>query len=219
VAQTNNGALLNRANAVFPIAMSPASWPTLLSVARLAAAPIVAGLIFWANASAFTQGAAYTALLYAIAAALFIVAALTDALDGWLARRYGAATALGAALDHAADKALVTAALVALAYTLLSAPLAIAAVILLVRDVAVAGLREGFANSGRALPVSEWGKAKTIAEMTAVAALLLSPAAGLAGEFWLRALTWLAHLSIWTAVALALLSAGLYLRAALARPG
>jgi CDP-diacylglycerol--glycerol-3-phosphate 3-phosphatidyltransferase len=196
--------------------MSP--WPTLLSLARLAAAPVVAGLVLWANASALTEGPGRAAVIYVIAGVVFVAAALTDALDGWLARRLDAATPLGAAIDHAADKALVTGALVAMAYALLSLPLVVAAVILLVRDVAVAGLREGLANSGRTLPVSPWGKAKTVAEMTGVAALLFSPAAAFTEPFLLRALTWLAHLSIWGAVALAVWSGALYVLAALERP-
>jgi CDP-diacylglycerol--glycerol-3-phosphate 3-phosphatidyltransferase len=199
--------------------MPPSVWPTFLSVARLAAAPVVAGLVLWANASALTEGPARAAFLYVTAGLLFAAAALTDLLDGWLARRFSATTPLGAALDHSADKALVTAALVALAYTSLSLPLVIAAVVLLVRDVAVAGLREGMSNSGRALPVSPLGKAKTVSEMTGIGALLFSPAAAHGAPNWMTGLlTWLAHAAIWAAVLLALWSAAEYLRQALARP-
>ena len=83
---------------------------------------------------------------------------LTDWLDGWLARKFDAVTPLGAALDHVADKVLVACALVALAYAALPLHLVIAAVIILGRDIAIAGLREGISAQGGSLPVSQLRK-------------------------------------------------------------
>lgn len=190
-------------------------WPLYLTLSRIAAAPIVGGLVLWAHNAAFAQGFAFSAQLYLAAALVFILAAITDFLDGWLARKLGAVTPLGAALDHVADKALVTAALVALSYALLRWELVAAAIILLVRDVAVAGLREGLSASGRSLPVSQTGKLKAGAEMVAIAALLLLPPAQMSAWGLSGALTWIAQIGLWSAVFLALWSAALYVRAAL----
>ena len=182
--------------------MSP--WPTILSAARMIAAPIVAGLILWA-------GAANSPSLYGLSAVVFILAALTDLLDGWLARSTGSVTPFGAALDHAADKALVAGALVALAFAAFTLPLAIAAAILIVRDIAIAGLREGLSAAGRTLPVSHVGKAKAAAEMIAIAALLLAYAAAPFAETFAA----LGLVGLWLAAALALWSAAAYVRVAL----
>src|SRR5690349_12962580 len=119
--------------------------------------PIVAGLVLWAADSLYTDRL-LSGFIYALALILFALAASTDWLDGWLARKFGAVTPLGAALDHIADKVLVACVLIALAYAALPIWLVIPAVIILGRDVAIAGLREGLSAQGRALPVSELGK-------------------------------------------------------------
>jgi len=124
--------------------------PMALTLARMAAGPLVAALVLWAGAQVFVDRS-LAAQLYLIAAAVFSLAAASDWLDGHLARKLGVVSELGAALDHAADKVLVTCALVALAYAALPLPLTVAAVIILGRDMAVAGLREGLSASGRAL--------------------------------------------------------------------
>lgn len=192
--------------------------PLYLTLSRIIAAPIVAGLIVWAHAIVFTEGAGRAAQLYAVAGIVFVAAALTDFLDGWLARRHDAVTPVGAALDHAADKALVAAALLALAYALLRWDLVLAAVLLVVRDVAVAGLREGLSGSGRSLPVSSLGKMKAFAEMVAIAAFMFLPALVFADAGAHAVISWIAVTALWAAVALALMSAALYVRAAFAPP-
>ncbi|MBI1188179.1 MAG: CDP-diacylglycerol--glycerol-3-phosphate 3-phosphatidyltransferase [Alphaproteobacteria bacterium] len=192
--------------------------PLYLTLFRIIAAPIVAGLVLWAHAIVFTDGAGRAALIYAIAGVLFVAAAATDFLDGWIARRFDAVTPLGAALDHAADKALVAGTLIALAYALLRWDLVLAAVLLVVRDVAVAGLREGLSGSGRTLPVSSVGKLKAGAEMIAVAGFLFLPALSFAEPGARAVVSWAAVAALWAAVALALISAAGYVRAALVPP-
>ena len=186
-----------------------------LTIARFAAAPVVAGLILWGHGVAFTQGPSAMGALYAAALALFVLAALTDWADGAIARRAGVTSKLGAALDHAADKVLTSLTLIALVYTLLPLPLVIAALILIGRDFAVAGLREGLGGTGPAVAFA--GKLKAAAAMIGVIAILAEAVAGSFG--WpsavIRVLSLVGSAGLWAAAALALFSAALYLQAAL----
>jgi CDP-diacylglycerol--glycerol-3-phosphate 3-phosphatidyltransferase len=146
--------------------------PMALTLARLIAGPIIAGLILWGDAQALTEGMAAASAPFIAALVLFVLAALTDALDGILARRLGVTSTLGAALDHAADKVLTICTLVALAVTALASDLVVAAILILARDAAIGGLREGLALSGKALPVSQGGKLKTVLVLVGVGAAL-----------------------------------------------
>lgn len=190
--------------------------PTLLTVVRLVLAPLIAGLILWAASETYSDRVLAGAI-YGASAILFVTAALTDFLDGYIARKYDAATPLGAALDHSADKVLVACVLVALAYAALPLGLVAAAVLILGRDVAVAGLREGLAAQNKRLPVSQLGKWKATAEMAGVAAFLAFKASAmlLAPASIVIGLDWAARILIWAAAVLALASGGLYLRALL----
>jgi CDP-diacylglycerol--glycerol-3-phosphate 3-phosphatidyltransferase len=195
-------------------AKSAARLVMALTIARFAAAPIVAGLILWGHNAAFTQGPAAMGTLYALALLIFGLAALTDWADGAIARRMGVTSTLGAALDHAADKVLTSVTLIALVYALLPLPLVIAALILIGRDFAIAGLREGLAGAGPAVAFA--GKLKSAAAMIGVASILAEAAAGAFG--WplaaIRIFDWAGHAGLWAAAALALFSAALYVRAA-----
>ncbi len=181
--------------------------PTILTLARLIAGPIVAGMVLWAHGLVYVERER-AGLIFLAAACVFALAALTDWLDGFLARALKATSVMGAALDHAADKALTISALVALAYASLSAPLVVATIIVIGRDVAVAGLREGLAESGRRLPVSWAGKIKAAVELAAITALLATQAASLLGapERIFTALAWGSAAGLWLAALLALWS-------------
>jgi len=187
-----------------------------LTLSRMLAGPIVAGLIFWAATETYVDPSKAT-LIFIAAATIFALAALTDWFDGVLARRNDAVTPLGAALDHCADKVLVGCALIALCFQALPLNLVIATVILLARELAVAGLREGLSNSGRPLPVGAIGKWKAAAAMIGTTALILEQAAVLGRWMELPYLTaaWTARGGLWLAVALALVSAYEYVAAAL----
>jgi CDP-diacylglycerol--glycerol-3-phosphate 3-phosphatidyltransferase len=194
------------------------SLPMMLTLSRMAAGPLVAGLVLWASTHTFSDRE-LAARLYLGAAILFGLAALSDWLDGHLARKLDAVSPLGAALDHAADKVLVTCSLVALAYAALPLPLVAAAMIILGRDMAVAGLREGLSASGRTLPVSFAGKFKAAAEMIAVTALLTVQGVALINgppELF-YALSWLSGGAMWSAALLALWSACEYAVSAIAQ--
>lgn len=184
----------------------------MITVSRLLAAPVIAGLILYASSA---PNDATTARVGALC--LFIIAALSDFADGWIARRFNAVTSLGAGLDHAADKALTSAVLIALSATVWPTELAAAGMVLVVRDVAVAGLREGLASGGATLPVDGLGKIKTALLMVGLIAALLEaaliawPKSGIADAAWL-----LAHLGIWGALVASLVSGVLYFRRAMA---
>jgi CDP-diacylglycerol--glycerol-3-phosphate 3-phosphatidyltransferase len=93
------------------------------------------------------------------ALAVFVLAAASDSLDGYLARRFRQTTALGAFLDPLADKLLVAAALISL--------------VVIAREFAVTGLRMVAAVQGTVIAASKWGKAKTASQMLAIAVLII----------------------------------------------
>jgi CDP-diacylglycerol--glycerol-3-phosphate 3-phosphatidyltransferase len=196
----------------------PSAIPTLLTVFRIAMGPVIAALVLWAANDLHTDPL-LSGFIYALAFILFLLAASTDWLDGYLARKWNAVTPLGAALDHAADKVLITCVLVALAYAALPMMLVAAAVLILGRDVAVAGLREGISAQGKSLPVSQLGKWKAAAEMAGVAAFLAFQSAALlsAGASVIVGLDWAARILLWTAAALALVSGAQYVGALVKR--
>ncbi len=104
---------------------------------------------------------------------VFVLAAATDSLDGYLARRFHQTTVMGAFLDPLADKLLVTAALVSLVE--LGELSAWVAMVVIARELAVTGLRMIAAVQRTVIPASRWGKAKTASQMLAIAALIIEP--------------------------------------------
>ncbi|MFD1177264.1 CDP-diacylglycerol--glycerol-3-phosphate 3-phosphatidyltransferase [Paenibacillus puldeungensis] len=107
-----------------------------------------------------------------IAAILFIIAASTDGIDGYIARKYNLVTNLGKLLDPLADKLLVGTVLIGL--VALGKCDAWIAVIIISREFAVTGLREVALLEGSVIAASKWGKAKTITQIIAISALLLN---------------------------------------------
>jgi CDP-diacylglycerol--glycerol-3-phosphate 3-phosphatidyltransferase len=114
---------------------------------------------------------------YWAASVVFAVAALTDWLDGYLARRWEQSTPFGAFLDPVADKLMVAVALVLLAAEHSNLWLTLAAAIIIGREIVVSALREWMAEIGaRAhVAVSNLGKWKTAAQMVALVILLANP--------------------------------------------
>jgi len=192
--------------------------PTLLTIFRIAMGPVIAALVLSAAAWTYVDRP-LAGLIYGLCVFLFVLAALTDWLDGYFARKLNAVTPLGAALDHAADKVLITCVLVALAYAALPFWLVAAAVLILGRDVAVAGLREGIAAQGKTLPVSSLGKWKAAAEMAGVGAFLALQACAIlqASASIVIGLDWAARILLWAAAALALISGAQYVGVLLRR--
>ncbi len=106
-----------------------------------------------------------------LAAFIFILAALTDSLDGYLARRWRQITKLGIILDPLADKLLITAALISLVE--LHQMAGWIAIVIIGREFAVSGLRAVKAEEGIIIPASIWGKLKTITQVIAVLLVIL----------------------------------------------
>jgi len=107
-----------------------------------------------------------------IGAILFIVAASTDGIDGYIARKHNLVTNLGKLLDPLADKLLVAAVLISL--VAMGKCDAWIAVVIISREFAVTGLREVALLEGSVIAASNWGKAKTITQIVAISALLLN---------------------------------------------
>ncbi len=141
--------------------------PNLLTYGRIAAVPLVAGLLLWG-----THGARWGAL------AVFILAAVTDFFDGWLARAWQQQSALGRMLDPIADKLLVAGVLLMLAAN--GDPLKgvhlWAAFIILMREVLVSGLREFLGQLQVSVPVTWLAKWKTAIQLVAIGFLIAGPA-------------------------------------------
>jgi CDP-diacylglycerol--glycerol-3-phosphate 3-phosphatidyltransferase len=138
-----------------------------------------------------------------VAAVIFLVAAVTDGLDGYLARRRQQVTTLGQLMDPLADKLLITAALVSLVQ-LDAAPAWMAAVII-GRELAVTGLRSLAQSRGIIMPASPLGKAKMAIQVATILLLLV----GRAG--W-PPLSLLGAVGLWLVVAISLWSAFDYYR-------
>ena len=120
-----------------------------------------------------------------IAAAVFVLAAVTDGLDGYIARSRQSITTFGKVMDPVADKLLIAAALLTLVS--LDRVDAWVAMIIIAREFAVSGLRIAAGQQGVVIPASALGKVKTIVQSAAVLALI---AASDAGALWVQALVY-----------------------------
>ncbi|MDO9635809.1 MAG: CDP-diacylglycerol--glycerol-3-phosphate 3-phosphatidyltransferase, partial [Thiobacillus sp.] len=152
----------------------PFNLPNLLTWLRILFIPLMAGVFYLPDGWVTPQHANL------LAAAFFGVAALTDWLDGYLARALGQTSAFGAFLDPVADKLMVAAALIVLIDLGRVAPLV--ALIIIGREITISALREWMAKAGKSasVAVSFVGKLKTTAQMVAIVLLLyFQPVAGL----------------------------------------
>ena len=173
--------------------------PTLLTLLRIALIPVFVVVFYLPY-----EG------MRAAAALIFGIAAITDWLDGYLARRLDQASALGAFLDPVADKLMVAMALVLLVQADPTPWLAVPAAIIVCREIAVSALREWMAEIGERaqVAVSEIGKFKTTAQMFSIILLLYhAPLMGLP----IRAI---GFILLYIAVGLTLWSMLLYIHAA-----
>lgn len=144
---------------------TPLNLPNLLTIARILAIPLICWLLV----------AGGTDLRWA-AFALYVIAAVTDWLDGYLARRLNQGSPLGRMLDPIADKLLVLALLVVFAYTRdFSAWDLIPAIAIIVREVLVSGLREFLGPRNVVVHVTPLAKWKTTVQLVALAIVVLEP--------------------------------------------
>ena len=142
---------------MFPL--FPLNTPNILTVSRILMVPVIVVALLDETAEGDV-----------IAAALFAVAALTDGLDGYIARRQRQETTFGKLMDPLADKLLVTAALVSLVS--LDRVAAWVAMVIIAREFAVTGLRSVAAERGVVISASWLGKAKTGLQVAAIFGLI-----------------------------------------------
>ncbi len=137
--------------------------PTLLTWARIVAIPLIIG-VYYLPIDIASQNL--------VATGLFVASALTDWLDGWLARKLNQTSSFGAFLDPVADKILVTAALLVLLQ--LGRVDSLVSLVIVGREIAISALREWMAQIGasRSVAVHMLGKLKTTAQMLAIPFLL-----------------------------------------------
>jgi CDP-diacylglycerol--glycerol-3-phosphate 3-phosphatidyltransferase/cardiolipin synthase len=145
----------------------PFNLPTALTWLRIVLIPVFVAIYYLPDDWMSPSTRNWTAMW------VFSVAAMTDWLDGWLARRWGQTSAFGAFLDPVADKLMVAAALILLVQ--LNRADAWLAIIIIGREIAISALREWMAQLGKSknVAVALVGKVKTVAQMTAIIALLL----------------------------------------------
>ena len=144
----------------------PFNLPNLLTWLRIVLIPLFVGIFY------FEKSWVSVPNQNLVATVIFTAAAVTDWLDGWLARRLNQTSAFGAFLDPVADKLMVAAALIILVQ--LERVDAIIALIIIGREIAISALREWMANIGaaRSVAVSYLGKVKTASQMLAIPLLL-----------------------------------------------
>lgn len=177
----------------------PFTIPNILTLLRIAAIPVIVIIYYlpyeWR---------------YLASAAVFAAAGVTDWFDGYLARKWGQSTKLGAFLDPVADKLIVAAALVLLVDAYAELWMAIPAMVIISREITISALREWMAEVGKraSVAVSYIGKVKTFAQMGAITGLLaVEPSLS----------SWIAILSfvlLYAATVLTLWSMMIYLKAA-----
>ncbi len=176
------------------------SLPNILTYGRIAAVPVLVGLMFFPDSTA----ARWSAF------GVFLIASITDWLDGYLARMWEQQSALGRMLDPIADKLLVGAALLMLVYDrTISGWSMWAAVIILSREILVSGLREFLAELNVKIHVTQLAKWKTAFQFIALAMLLAGPAA----RTYISNVTELGILILWIAALLTLVTGYDYLKA------
>jgi len=171
----------------------PLNIPNMLTWTRIVLIPVVVGVYYMPLTIAEQNF---------IATMAFLIAAITDWFDGWLARKLNQMSAFGAFLDPVADKLMVAAALIMLVH--LDRANEILAFVIIGREIAITALREWMARIGAStsVAVSYIGKLKTTAQMTSIPMLLwYDPIGPVNMLFWGSVLLWVAAgLTLWSMV-------------------
>jgi CDP-diacylglycerol--glycerol-3-phosphate 3-phosphatidyltransferase len=182
------------------------SLPNLLTLSRILAVPILVFLLWRPQP-----------IDYAITFVLYCLVGITDYLDGYLARAWGSISKLGQFLDPIADKIMVAGVLVMLISSRNANPVPeiaglniVAALIILLREIIVSGLREYLAGLRVSVPVSALAKWKTTLQLVALGALILGGA--LPRQEWVHGV---GIICLWAAAALTLMTGYSYLRTGL----
>ncbi|MGD1213584.1 MAG: CDP-diacylglycerol--glycerol-3-phosphate 3-phosphatidyltransferase [Terriglobales bacterium] len=177
--------------------------PNYITLTRIAAIP----LLIWILCS--PRFASEQSEREILASAVFILASITDGIDGYLARRRGQITTMGMLLDPLADKLLIAAAFITLVQFNPALVPAWMAVVIIGREFLVSGLRSIAASEGFTIQASELGKFKMLVQIISVVAVILArrwhewPVYGI----YIFPVYWIAWLAIWFMVLLSLVSA------------
>ncbi len=176
--------------------------PNLLTYGRVIAVPLVVACLFWPAVAAMRW----------LALGIFILAGVSDFLDGYLARAWALQSSLGRMLDPIADKLLVSAVLLMLAADRTIASFSLwAAIIILCREILVSGLREFLAELKVSVPVSRVAKWKTFLQFVALGFLIAGPA----GERLLPGTIKIGLALLWVSALLTLYTGWDYLQASI----
>ncbi len=186
---------------------APTNLPILLTWLRIVAIPLFVAVLY------FPEDWLSERQANVISMWIFIIAAITDWADGYLARRWNQTTSFGAFLDPVADKLMVTAALIVLAEKGLVDPFA--SLIIIGREITISALREWMAQLGQSknVAVNILGKVKTVTQLVAIPFLLFNGV--LFGLFHTNPV---GRVLIWVAAIITLWSMVVYLKAALSSP-
>ncbi|QWU14103.1 CDP-diacylglycerol--glycerol-3-phosphate 3-phosphatidyltransferase [Paenibacillus sophorae] len=149
--------------------------PNRITIARICLIPIMMFFLL-VNFSFYPEplhwGSFQLSFNHLIAAVIFLLAASTDGIDGYIARKYNMVTNLGKLLDPLADKLLVSAVLISLVE--LGRCDSWIAIVIISREFAVTGLRQVALLDGKVVAASKWGKIKTVVQIIAISLLLLN---------------------------------------------
>lgn len=198
--------LSGRSNEMISMASRAYNIPNLLTYGRILAVPLIVLCFFVEGKLAISNTARWVALW------IFVIASLTDFLDGYLARIWNQTSNIGRMLDPIADKLLVASILLLVAADQTIAGWSLwAAIIILCREILVSGLREYLAALKVSVPVTRIAKWKTTAQMVAIAFLLAGPA----GDEIFPYTTSLGILLLWIAALLTIYTGYDYFRAGL----
>ncbi|MCA1747977.1 MAG: CDP-diacylglycerol--glycerol-3-phosphate 3-phosphatidyltransferase [Parasphingopyxis sp.] len=179
--------------------------PNLLTMSRIFAVPVLVALLWNAGW-----------LGYLAAFVLYCLVGITDYLDGYLARSRGMVSKLGIFLDPIADKIMIASVIVMLIFTRdIEGWHVIAALIILLREITVSGLREFLAGLQVSVPVTKLAKWKTAFQMISLGALILAGSVSHAGWEQFAWVEWVGLVSLWLAAGLTLVTGWDYLRAGL----
>ena len=137
--------------------------PNKLTLLRVLLVPFFVASLLW--------GQGQNQMLRVVALIIFIVASLTDMLDGQIARRYHLVTNFGQFMDPLADKLLVCSALIC--FVELRQISAVVVIIIIAREFVISGFRLVAADAGVVIAASWWGKLKTVSQMIAVILMII----------------------------------------------
>lgn len=181
--------------------------PNKLTVARVVLIPFTVALLLYAPTGGW--------LFWLLSGLIYGAAAITDALDGSIARKRGLVTDFGKLMDPVADKLLVTSVFICFVALDICSPWVL--IIILAREFLVTSVRMVSSSRGIVIPANNWGKAKTITQMTAIVAIFVfEMVSALLGEtdFWMpvfdTVILCAEQVLLWLSAAITIVSGAVY---------